>query len=618
MSVSTSVLENSIPDTTPGIRLRYRLHALENTVLAILLTAMVLIPMTEIVLRATLGFGIQGAIEWILHLTLVAAMLGAAVAAREGRLLAFATATLLHGQTKKISGMFSAIVSVAVTAILCQSGIEFVQSEYTGGNFLAYGIPVWIFDLALPAGFALIFVRLAMRATDKWTGGLCVLLAGLAGAGIWLYAPVDPQVWMWPALIIIGVATVFGAPVFISIAGVALTLLAAGGVPMASMALDHYTLTSNSSLPAIPLFSLAGFLLAESGAPVRLIALFNAAFGRYRSGAAVVAVLSCTLFTSFTGASGIAILALGGLLLPLLRNTGYTEKNALTLITGGGLPGTILLPALPLILYAIVARVSIEDMFLGGILPVALMFTLVLAWGISQRPRHHKANTDTFNLQKLLDALWKAKWELALPVIPVTALFTGLATPLEAAAVTAFYVLIVTTLINRDLSIRRDLPRVMAECGLLVGGILLILGVALGLTNFMVDARIPDRAVEWVTTIIHNRWLFLLALNGFLLFIGCFMDIYSAIIVVAPLVVPIGLAFGIHPVHLGITFLANMELGYLTPPVGMNLFYASSRFNQPMLKMCRAVIPLLGVLAMGVLMITYIPWLSTGLLGILR
>lgn len=618
MSVSTTILENAMLVTTSGNRLRYWLHAFENSLLAILLAAMVLIPMTEIVLRATLGVGIKGAIEWVLHLTLIAAMLGAALAAREGRLLAFATATLLHGHARKISGIFTTTVSVAVTAVLCQSGIEFVQSERAGGNLLAYGIPVWIVDLALPAGFALILVRLVTRSTDTWAGGLFVLLAGLAGAGIWRYAPVDPQVWVWPVLIIIGAATVFGAPVFIAIAGVALALLAGGGVPLASMALDHYTLTSNSSLPAIPLFSLAGFLLAESGAPVRLIALFNAAFGRYRSGAAVVAVLSCTLFTSFTGASGIAILALGGLLLPLLRSAGYPEKSALTLVTGGGLPGTILLPALPLILYAIVARVSIEEMFLGGMLPVALMFTLILTWGILRRPHRHKVSTDTFSLQRFLQALWKAKWELLLPVIPVTALFTGLATPLEAAAMTAFYVLIVTTLINRDLSIRRDLPRVMAECGLLVGGILLILGVALGLTNFMVDARIPDRAVEWVTTIIHNRWLFLLVLNGFLLLIGCVMDIYSAIIVVAPLVVPIGLAFGIHPVHLGITFLANLELGYLTPPVGMNLFYASSRFNIPMLKMCHAVIPLLGVVAMGVLVITYIPWLSTGLLGLLR
>ena len=618
MSISADILENTMMDAAPGIRLRSWLHAFENTLLAVLLTTMVLLPITEIVLRATLGIGIRGAIEFTQHLTLVAAMLGAVVAAREGKLLAFATATLLHGGMQRCARYFTAIISVAVIAVLCQAGIEFVQSEHAGGNLLAYGIPIWIVDLALPVGFALILARLAMRSTDKWAGRLCVLLAGLAVAGIWRYAPVDPQLWVLPALIIIGIATVFGAPVFVSIAGVALSLLVAEGVPVASMALDHYSLTSNSSLPAIPLFTLAGFLLAESGAPARLIALFNAAFGRYRSGAAVVAVLSCTLFTSFTGASGISILALGGLLLPLLRDTGYPEKSALTLITGGGLPGTILLPALPLILYAIVAKVSIEEMFLGGILPVALMFTLVLGWGIRRRPRNHKAHTETFNLQRLLQALWKAIWELALPAIPVIALFTGLATPVEAAAVTAFYVLIITTLINRDLSIRRDLPRVMAECGLLVGGILLILGVALGLTNFMVDARIPDRAVEWVTTIIHTRWLFLLALNGFLLLIGCVMDIYSAIIVIAPLVVPIGLAFGIHPVHLGITFLANMELGYLTPPVGMNLFYASSRFNIPMLEMCRAVIPLLGVLAVGVLIITYIPWLSTALLGLLR
>jgi len=618
MNASTDILEDVLPDARPLFRLRHWLHAFENSLLAILLAAMVLIPMAEIVLRASLGIGIRGAIEWVLHLMLVAAMLGAAIAAREGKLLAFATAGLLQRRVQKISGLFTAIVSVAVTAILCLSGIEFVQSEREVGKLLAYGLPVWIAELALPVGFAVILARLVKRAAEKWTGCLLVLLAGLACAGVWRYAPVDPQVWVLPALIIIGIATVFGAPVFVAIAGVALTLLAAGGIPLASMALDHYTLTANSTLPAIPLFSLAGYLLAESRAPARLIALFNAAFGRYRSGAAVVAVLSCTLFTSFTGASGIAILALGGLLLPLLRDTGYPEKSALTLITGGGLPGTILLPALPLILYAIVARVSIEEMFLGGLLPVVLMFALVLAWGISKHPRRHHVSTAPFNLQSLLQALWRAKWEVALPAIPITALFSGLATPLEAAAATAFYVLIVTTLINRDLSIRRDLPRVMAECGLLVGGILLILGVALGLTNFMVDARIPDLAVEWVTTIIHNRWLFLIVLNGFLLLIGCVMDIYSAIIVIAPLLVPIGLAFGIDPVHLGIIFLANLELGYLTPPVGMNLFYASSRFNQPMLKMCRAVMPLLAVLAVGVLMITYIPWLSTGLPGLLR
>jgi TRAP transporter, DctM subunit len=620
MSVSANTLGNTMLDTASGIRLRawiYGIYAFENAMLAVLLTAMVLIPISEIVLRATLGLGIKGAIEWVLHLTLVTAMLGAAIAAREGKLLAFATATMLDGHARKITGIFSTTVSVAVTLILCQSGLEFVQSERNAGNLLAYGIPVWAVDLALPVGYALILLRLVSRSSEKWPARLVMLLAALVLAGVWRYAPVDPQIWVIPAIVVIGIATFFGAPVFVCIAGITLVFLAAGGVPIASMALDHYTLTSNSSLPAIPLFTLAGFLLAESGAPGRLVEVFNAAFGRYRSGAAVVTVLACTLFTSFTGASGTSILALGGLLLPLLRDANYPERKALSLITGGGLPGTILLPALPLILYAIVAKVAIEEMFLGGVLPAALMFTIVLFWGIRQRLRSNEVNTGVFNARRLQQALWAAKWELALPVIPVTALFTGLATPVEAAAVTAFYILIVTVIINHDLEIRRDLPRVMAECGLLIGGILLIMGVALGLTNLLVDARVPDRAVEWVTTIIHNRWLFLLALNGFLLLVGCVMDIYSAIIVVAPLVVPIGLAFGINPVHLGIIFLANMELGYLTPPVGINLFYASSRFNLPLFEVCCYVIPLFGVMAVGVLIITYVPWLSTVLLKLL-
>jgi tripartite ATP-independent transporter DctM subunit len=364
------------------------------------------------------------------------------------------------------------------------------------------------------------------------------------------------------------------------------------------------------------MFTLAGYLLAESQAPKRLIVLFHALIGRLRGGAALISVLACTFFTSFTGASGVTILALGGLVMPLLLGSGYRQRPALGLVTAAGLPGVLLMPALPLILYAIVARVSLTEMFLGGLLPAALMLAIVAAWGVSQEQRREpEEDPPEFDWRQVGAALDGAKWELSLPVVAVLALTSGLATPVEAAAVTALYAFVITTLIRRDLGIVRDVPRVVAECGLMIGGILLVLGVALSLTNYLVDAQIPDILVAFVTQTIEHRWMFLLALNLLLLAAGFIMDIYTAIVVLVPLIVPLGQAFGISPVHLGIIFLANLELGYLTPPVGMNLFFASYRFDKSIAEVFRAIIPLFVALSVGVLAITYIPWLSTGLPG---
>jgi len=276
------------------------------------------------------------------------------------------------------------------------------------------------------------------------------------------------------------------------------------------------------------------------------------------------------------------------------------------------------MPALPLILYAIIANITIEEMFVGGLLPALVMLIIAAWWGVVNQPAGKKQTGTGFNLKRAFSSLWVAKWELLLPVVLFSGMFSGYMTPLEASAVTAFYIFIIEVLIHRDLSLRTDVPRVLVQCGLLVGGILLILGVALGLTNYMVDAQISDLAVDWVKQSIEKPWVFLLALNAFLIMVGCFVDIFSAIVVIAPLIVPIGLAFGIHPVHLGIVFLANMELGYLTPPVGMNLFFASSRFDQPIIKVCRSVAPLFAMLAIGLFVITFVPWLSTGLLQLLN
>jgi tripartite ATP-independent transporter DctM subunit len=406
-------------------------------------------------------------------------------------------------------------------------------------------------------------------------------------------------------------AAVLGSPVFATLGGFALILFWGEGLPIASIPLDHYRLVVNPSLPMIPLFTLAGYFLAEGGAPRRLVRVCNALFGGLRGGAALVTVVACVFFTSFSGASGVTIIALGGMLMPLLVGSGYSGKAALGLLTSAGSLGGLLPPGLPLVLYAIIARVSIEEMFLAGILPGLLMVGLVAIWGLRQAPA--RVAPRRLDAAEARAALWDAKWELALPVVAFAGLFGGVATPVEAAAVTAVYAFVVETLIHRDLRLRRDVPRVMVQAGLLVGGILLILGVALGLTNYLVDARIPERAVDWVTGSVHSRWAFLLLLNLFLLVAGCFLDVFSATVVLVPILLPLAAAFGVDPVHLGIIFLANLELGYLTPPVGMNLFFAAYRFGKPLPEVFRAVLPPLYVLAAGVLLITFVPWLTTAM-----
>lgn len=590
----------------------------EDVTLAGLLAVMVLLPIAEIFLRATLDTGIRGVIQIVHHLTLVAAMLGAAVAAREGRLLTFVTPGSLHKHVRRRVTLLASTVSVAVISALLLSAMEFARAELAMPTQLAFGLMSWLTIAALPLGYALILLRTVIRSTAMPTERLLTALGGIALAAIWRYAPVDPQAWLIPGLILIGLATIAGLPIFIVLGGVTLLLLASSGIPLASMAIDHLGLVSNALLPAIPMFTLAGYLLAESRAPTRLIDVFNALFGRYRVGAALVTILTCSLFTCVTGASGVTVVALGALLLPLLRSSGYDERSAVALVTGGGLPGTILLPALPLMLYAIVANVGIREMFLGGILPALLMLVALIGWGARRPPRPDEPYPPGIDWHRVLQALWTAKWDIAVPAVAVAMLFGGLATPVEAAAVTAFCAFLVSTVLHHDLSLRHDLLRVMSHCGLLVGGILIILGTSLGLGNLLVDTQVPDRAVELVTAVVDSRWAFLLLLNVFLLLAGCVMDMYSAIIVMAPLVVPIGLAYGVHPVHLGVIFLANLELGYLTPPVGINLFYASARFNRPLLEVCRAVLPLIAVLGACVLFVTYVPLLSTALLPLLR
>jgi tripartite ATP-independent transporter DctM subunit len=586
----------------------------EDALLGLALTALALLPLVEIAMRAAFGTGISGAASFTQHFGLVAAILGAAIAAREGRLLALSGIhLLLSPNAARVAGAFTGLVSVLVGAMLALASAQFVLAEMAGGNTIGYGIPVWVGQAILPAGLAVITFRLAARATPSFRGRIAFLLCGIAAAAMAAWHPPLGHGAVFVGLAVLFLAAALGAPVFVVLGGCALILFWGDGLPIASIPLDHYRLVVNPSLPMIPLFTLAGYLLAESGAPRRLIRVFNSLLAGVPGSAAVVAVLACVFFTCFSGASGVTIIALGGMLMPLLRGTGYTEKGALGLLAGAGSLGGLIPPGLPLVIYAIVAGISIRQMFFAGIVPGLLLIALITAWGMFMAPRGVRSVPHRIDWKETGAAIGDAKWELLLPVVAFAALFSGHATPVEAAALTVAYTFVVEVVVHRDIRAGRDLLRITAECGLLVGGILLILGVALGLTNYLVDAQLPERAVAWVAGVIQSRWAFLLALNLFLLAAGCVLDIFSATILLVPLISPLGIAFGIDPIHLGIIFLVNMELGYLTPPVGMNLFFTAYRFGKPLPEIFRAVLPAVSILAIGLALVTVFPWLATGL-----
>lgn len=596
----------------------------ENLVLVFCLVALVLLPLTERFLRKFFNVGIIGAADFTQQLSLLIAMVGGAIAARENRLLSISLApTLLKGNWKSGAQIFAYSVGAMVSVFLTMASFQFVGTEREAGNMLPYSIPAWTLQLVMPIGFGLVALRLVYKAAECWKGRLISLVLTGAGIGLALWLPVAPERLFWPAVTVLLLAVALGAPIFCGLGGLALIYFWSQELPISIVGVNHYSLVVESMVPTIPLFTLAGYFLAESNASQRLVRVFHALFGRIRGGPAVVTVLVCAFFTTFTGASGVTILALGGLLMPVLISARYSERTSLGLLTGAGSLGLLFPPCLPLILYFIVANanaqgsMSLQQMFLGGVIPGTLLVGMTAAWGVWKGGRVDRTK-ETFDGHEIWQSMWAAKWELLLPVVALVSLFSGIfSTPVAAAAITALYAFVTATFIHRDLRILRDVPRVMTECGLLVGGVLLILGTAFGFTNSLVDAMIPDQAIEWVTGAIHSKWTFLLLLNLLLILVGCFMDIFSAIVVVVPLLVPLGLQYDIDPIHLGIIFLANMELGYLTPPVGMNLFLSSYRFKKPVLEVAGATLPMFLLLLVGVLVITYVPWLSTWLPSLL-
>jgi tripartite ATP-independent transporter DctM subunit len=587
---------------------------MENGAMALAMAVLVILPLTGIVLRPLIHSGLDGGGAIVQHLVLIVGMLGAVMAAREGRLITLSNLEemFLRGRTRDASRMVCAAASASISVLLGVAGLQFVQSEREFPTILAYGVPTWWIELALPLGFFLVAWRLVLRSSARWANRVAALVLASAIVAVFVWPPLPHVQMAWIAVAALAIVTGLGIPAFTTLGGMALILFWAIDQPIASIPIGHYSLVTNPTLPTLPLFTLAGFVVAEGQAPQRLIEVFRALFGRMIGGPAIVTVLVCTLFTSFTGASGVTILALGGLLMPMLLSGGLKEKDALGLITGSGSLGLLLPPCLPLILYAIVAKVPMGQMFLAGLLPTVVMVVAISCWGV-WRSRGSAQTAEPFQARRLVKAVWLAKWELMLPVVAIVALFSGWATPVEAAAVTALYAIVVEAFIHRELHVFRDLPRAMAHAGLVIGGVLLILGVALGFTNYLVDAEVPARAVEWTTHTIHSRIVFLLALNAFLLLVGCLMDIFSAIVIQVPLLLPLALAFGVDPMHLGIIFLANLEVGYLTPPIGLNLLLSSYRFGKPIPQVLRSVLPIVVVMSIGVLLITYLPFLTTAL-----
>jgi tripartite ATP-independent transporter DctM subunit len=414
-------------------------------------------------------------------------------------------------------------------------------------------------------------------------------------------------------LILIAFLIMFlGAPLFTVFSGLTLFLLFFGHIDSSAMIIEMHRIATTPILVAIPLFTFAGYLLSESKAPKRLIGLTDAFLGWLPGGLSIIALITCSAFTALTGATGLTIIALGGILLPALLQGKYPEKFSLGLVTNSGTLGLLFPPSLPIIIYAIVSKVQINQLFLAGLLPGALMIVLLSAFSVQNAMAAEVPRT-RFNASRIFKALREAIWELPLPLVVLGGIYSGYFAVSEAAAITALYVFLVEVIIYRDIK-WRELPQVIRKSMVLVGGILIILGAALGFTNYLIDAEVPMKLFNLFKAYTDSPFVFLILLNLFLLVVGCLLDIFSALIVVVPLITPVANAYGINPVHLGIIFLANLQIGALTPPVGMSLFISSLRFEKPMSKIIMASLPFIAVLLFVLAIITYVPWFSLAFL----
>jgi tripartite ATP-independent transporter DctM subunit len=604
-----------------------------------------MIPLTELVLRQ-FRMTIPAYKAIIVHLFLVAGFFTAMLTAKSAKHITItAIQYIKNDKVKRIFELISTLISIFILCILAWDCASFIKHGLMGR--LVGPIPDRIFAIAMPLGYAVIAFRFLLKLPPGWRRILAcaAILLGTAAAlpaiAKLLWGEAAPQPffsWVnalydatWfgrvPAIFFLILAAFTGIPIFVSIGGIALVMLQAAGLEPEAAPIQIFSALTNIDIIAIPLFTLTGFFLSESRAGERLVRTFRAFFGWMPGGMVIAAVIICAFFTSFTGASGVTILALGGILHTILVENKYRENFSIGLVTSAGGIGLMFPPSLPIILVAtssgmilhfmnIPSDYSIVHYFIGAIVPGLILVLAMIVAGIVISAKV-KVPVEKFNLKEALNSLKESVFEILLPIVLVSGYFSGRLTLLEASALSVIYVVIVEVLIHKDIAIK-GIAKVFGKAVPIIGGVLAILAAAKALSYAFVDTGVPETFAFWMQDTVHSKVVFLLLLNIALLITGCVMDIFSAILVLLPLIVPLGHAYGIDPVHLGIIFIVNLEIGYLTPPVGLNLFLASYRFEKPFTQVCRTVLPFLFVQVAVLLLVTYVPWLSTWLAGFFK
>ncbi len=580
------------------------------------LAIMVLLPVARVVVRRQ-GGDIPGATVLVQHLTLWTGFLGLILATVTQRNLSLSTVHLLPaGNAQMAARIFSNALSAAVAALLAYGSVRMIAATWHEPSALPGGVPLWVSELVMPVALTVVAGRSIWHAPGGWMGRFTAVAAIGLGFGVGLLGEAHTAAVVWPGLVAIALGFLLGTPVYAAMGGLAMLLTFAEGSPIVAVPNTAYQLVTNATLPAIPLLTVAGYVLAAGGASQRLAALGRALLGWLPGGMGLMALAVCAMFTALTGASGVTILAVGGVVLPTLREENYPERFSLGLVTAAGSLGLLFPPSLPVLLYSIKGEVDLKHLYLAGLVPGLIVIAVVGVYTIfvgmrSQAPRH------PFGWREAGRALWAAKWDLGLPLVMIGSYALSLTTLLEAAALGALYAVLVETLVFRNVHPTRDLPAVLANAATLVGSVVVLMGVALALSEYLTLQGIPTALLDWITGHIHSTWGFLLALNVMLLVLGSVLEMYSAIILLAPLIVPLGQPYGVSATHLGVVFLANLELGFLLPPLGLNLFLSATRFGKPLPLLYRAALPFLALMTIGVLIVTYFPSVTIGVLRLL-
>jgi len=610
---------------------------IENSTASILLGLLIIFPTLEIVWRVFFHSGIDGSSDYISHLVLWIAFAGGMITTKNGKHLSL-TINLekVNPKLKHNIHIAIALISSSLSFAFFWCSISMVFIGFDSSNTIGL-FPIRSIISIIPIGYFIISMRFIFNNDNFSKQQRFLMLIASVVIGIIISASSITTIVnsLLPSLsfsldflskmellttsistvliLILLLSAFLGTPIFIVLGGLAYFLFIKSSGSLEVIPNEAYTMLISHSIPSIPLFTFAGFLLSESKSGERLVDLFKSLLGWMPGGMVIMAVLVCTFFTTFTGASGVTILALGGLLsFVLLKSGGYSEKFTYGILTSSGSIGLLFPPSLPIILYGVVAQINIKHMFIGGIIPGMILVGFTLIYGLFISVKNH-TNKFSFNVNYALSSIKKSFWDILLPFIILIGYFGGITTIVETGAIACVYSIILTMVIHQDITPKK-LPSVMLKSIPIVGGVLIILAQSRGLSYYIVDTEVPIMLTEWIKMSISSKYTFLLLLNLALLLTGCFMDIFSAIMVVVPLILPLGELFGIHPVHLGIIFLANLELGYLTPPVGLNLFLASYRFEQPLSRIYRDVVPFFIIRLIVVLLITYIPFLSICLL----